>query len=129
MKNSFKKKDDRWITIKVPETEEKAFLKNDNGKPTFELLPISLLAETNKVLQHGANKYGVNNWRKKEGFKYSRCYNALLRHMLAWWFGEDCDKETGLSHLSHAMCNLLFLEYHFHNNKEADDRPIMRNTK
>ena len=106
-----------------------SFKKTDGGKPTFELLPIDMLAETNKVLQHGANKYGVNNWRKKEGFKYSRCYNALLRHMLAWWFGQDYDKETGLSHLSHAMCNLLFLMYHFQNNKEADDRPVVGKTK
>lgn len=106
-----------------------SFKKTDDGKPTFELLPIDLFAETNKVLQHGKNKYGVNNWRKKEGFKYSRCYNALLRHMLAWWFGQDYDKETGLSHLSHAMCNLLFLMYHFQNNKEADDRPVVGKTK
>lgn len=103
---------------------KKEFQKTDKGKPTYELLPIDLLAETNKVLQHGAKKYGVNNWKKKEGFKYSRCYNALLRHMIAWWFGEDKDKETGLSHLSHAMCNLLFLIYHSQQNKDGDDRPI-----
>ena len=103
------------------------FLKKDEGKPGFELLPIELLSEVNLVLRHGARKYGVCNWCKKEGFVYSRCYNALWRHMLAWWRGEDNDKETGLSHLSHAMCNLLFLMYHFkYNNKEADDRPIYK---
>lgn len=100
------------------------FLKNDKEKPTFELLPLDLLADVNKVLQFGAKKYKVNNWRKQSGFKLSRCYNALLRHMIAWWFGEDLDKETGISHLAHAMCNLLFLMYHFKNNKNADDRPI-----
>lgn len=101
------------------------FLKTDKGKPTFELLPIDLLSDVNKVLQHGAVKYGVNNWRKEEGFKYSRCYNALLRHMLAFWGGEDKDIETGLSHLDHAMCNLLFLKYHLQT-KGADDRPIWK---
>lgn len=106
-----------------------SFKKTDEGKPTFELLPIDLLAETNKVLQHGRNKYGLLNWQKKENFKLSRCYNALLRHMFAWWRGEDNDPETGLSHLSHAMCNLLFLMYHFQNNKEADDRPVVGKTK
>ena len=99
------------------------FQKTDNGKPTYDLLPFELLAETNKVLEHGKVKYGILNWQKKEGFKYSRCFNALLRHMFAWWKGEDYDKETGLCHLSHAMCNLLFLMYHFKYNKEADDRP------
>ena len=100
------------------------FLKNDNGKPEFELLPLDLMSDVNKVLQHGAEKYGVGNWRKYEGFKFSRCYNALLRHMFAWWRGEDNDPETGISHLAHAMCNLLFLMYHFKNNKQTDDRPI-----
>lgn len=90
------------------------FKKADTGKPTFELFPFELLAETNKVLQHGAAKYGILNWQKKEGFKLSRCYNALLRHMFAWWIkGEDNDPETGLSHLSHAMCNLVFFDVSF----------------
>jgi len=100
------------------------FLKNDKEKPTFDLLPIELLADVNKVLEHGRDKYGLNNWCKPDGFKYSRCYNALLRHMFAWWRGEDNDKETGISHLAHAMCNLIFLMYHFKNNKQTDDRPI-----
>lgn len=105
---------------------ENEFKKSDTGKPTFELFPFELLADVNKVLQHGAAKYGILNWQKKEGFLYSRCFNALLRHMFAFWRGEDNDPETGLSHLSHAMCNLLFLMYHFKFNKEADDRPIWR---
>ena len=104
--------------------KKEEFLKSDKGKPEFDLLPIELLSDVNRVLVFGALKYGVNNWRKKEGFKYSRCYNALLRHMFAWWNGEDNDKETGINHLSHAMCNLIFLMYHFKNNKIADDRPI-----
>lgn len=99
------------------------FKKNDTGKPEFELLPFDLLSDVNRVLQHGAVTYGVGNWRKKEGFRLSRCFNALLRHMFAWWSGEDLDKQTGISHLDHAMCNLLFLKYHLLNNPEADNRP------
>ena len=105
---------------------EQEFLKNDSGKPTYELLPFELLSEVNLVLVHGRIKYGVCNWMKKDGFKLSRCYNALLRHMFAFWKGENNDPETGLSHLSHAMCNLLFLMYHFRNNKISDDRPIFK---
>lgn len=106
------------------------FLKNDTGKPQFELLPFDLLSDVNMVLQHGKSKYGECNWMKKEGFKMSRCYNALLRHMFAFWIKhEDNDPETGISHLAHAMCNLLFLVYHFKNNKEADDRPVLKEDK
>lgn len=100
------------------------FKKNDDGKPTFELIPFDLLADVNKVLQHGQRVYGTGNWRKPDGFKLSRCYNALLRHMFAWWKGEDNDPQTGISHLAHAMCNLLFMMYHFKNNKKSDDRPV-----
>lgn len=99
------------------------FAKSDEGKPGFELLPIELLSEVNLVLRHGKEKYGLNNWQKTEGFKMSRCYNALWRHMLAWWKGEDLDRESGLSHLSHAMCNLIFLMYHHKITKQGDDRP------
>jgi len=104
-------------------TKKKEFAKNDDNKPTYELLPLDLLSEVNLVMQHGASKYGVNNWRKTEGFKYSRCYNALLRHMFAWWRGEDLDLESGISHLAHAMCNLIFLFYHSKVNAKGDDRP------
>lgn len=100
------------------------FLKNDAEKPTFDLLPLELLADVDKVLHYGAKKYGSpGNWKQLEGFKYSRAYNALLRHMIAWHNGEDNDPETGISHLAHAMCNLLFLMYHFQL-KNGDDRPI-----
>lgn len=104
---------------------DKEFAKADKQKMTFELVPFDLLAEVNLVLQHGAAKYGVLNWQHEEGYKHSRCYNALLRHMFAWWRGQDLDPETGLSHLAHAMCNLLFLTYHYRYNRNADcdDRP------
>ena len=104
---------------------DKEFAKSDINKPGFELLPIWLMDDVNLVLRHGAEKYQKLNWQKTEGFKLSRCYNALLRHMFAWWRGQDNDLDTGISHLAHAMCNLLFLTYHFRYNRnmECDDRP------
>ena len=103
--------------------KKEIFAKADNGKPGFELLPVWLLDDVNLVLRHGKKKYGLNNWQKTDGFRLSRAYNALLRHMFAWWRGEDKDPETGLSHLSHAMCNLIFLMYHHKITKVGDDRP------
>jgi hypothetical protein len=117
-----------YLDPKYNNNQTEEFKKTDTGKPQFELLPFELLTDVNKVLQHGAVKYGINNWRKREGFKLSRCYNALLRHMFAFWRGEDNDPETGISHLAHAMCNLIFLMYH-RTEKEADDRPIWKGEK
>lgn len=50
---------------------------------------------------------GRNNWRK--GMRWSRLADAALRHLLKWASGSRVDEETGLSHLAHAMCCLMFL--------------------
>jgi hypothetical protein len=43
--------------------------------------------------------------------------------MLAWNDGESVDPETGISHLAHAACNLLFLlDYEARNMVDFDDR-------
>lgn len=102
-----------------------AAIKHDSGKRDWSLLPYDSLEEVVKVLEFGAKKYSRDNWKAGEGFKYTRSFNALQRHMLAFMRGEDNDPETGISHLSHAMCNLLFMQ-HFVLNKDkyknCDDR-------
>lgn len=81
--------------------------KLDEGKLPLHLLPLDVLEEIAKVLRFGAVKYAPNNWRR--GLTYSRVYAATLRHMFAWWRGEENDPETGLSHLAHALTELAFL--------------------
>lgn len=93
-------------------------LKYDAGKPRFDLLPPELLSGISQGLAFGANKYGDYNWAK--GIAYSRCFAALMRHLWAWWGGEENDPESGLSHLAHAGCNLGFLMA-FHARKTGED--------
>jgi len=95
--------------------------KDDTGKLPWHLLPGDALEEIVKVLQFGANKYAERNW--EAGMKWSRPFAALMRHMWAWWKGEQLDKETGLSHLAHAGCCILFLLAYSVRNKQGDDRP------
>lgn len=83
------------------------FLKHDHGKPAFDLLPPRALADVSAVLGYGANKYAAHNWRKAT--RWGRYSAAALRHVFAWLSGEDLDKESGLPHLAHATCCLLFL--------------------
>ena len=73
-----------------------------------------------RVLTFGAKKYSSRNWEK--GFDYSRTYGALQRHLHAWYKGEDSDPETGLSHLAHAGCCLMFLLEFEHSGAGTDDR-------
>jgi len=85
----------------------KVGLKFDKEKPDMYLLPPLATLEVGKVLTYGAEKYDAHNWRKLENLQ-ERYTSAAMRHILAHMAGEKDDKETGLSHLAHAMCCLLF---------------------
>ena len=81
--------------------------KFDSEKPMLYLLPPKSINEVGKVLTYGAQKYDPENWRKVDDLQ-NRYTSAALRHIFAHMEGEEDDKETGLSHLAHAMCCLLF---------------------
>lgn len=95
--------------------------KFDSDKLRYELLPPELLEEVARVLTFGAHKYSARNWEL--GMAWSRPFAALMRHMWAWWRGEDKDPETGYSHLSHAACCIAFLVSYEARNVGTDDRP------
>lgn len=91
------------------------------GKPDFSLIPLVTLEDEVRVWEYGKKKYAAWNWTK--GMKWSVPYSCLLRHMAAWQRGEECDIESGLPHLAHAMCNLRMLTLYAKNFTEGDDRP------
>lgn len=91
------------ILIKKPEGQ-----KHDQGKPQWNLLPWVALAEVVEVLTFGAVKYAPENWRHVAD-PINRYSAAALRHISAFMRGEERDPETGLHHLAHATCCLLFL--------------------
>jgi hypothetical protein len=102
-------------------------LKFDQDKLDWSLLPWDTLEEIIKVLQFGAGKYSPWNWAEGDGFKYNRLFNSSMRHFIAWfWRREDKDPETGLSHIAHLGCNVLFLLHYILNGnkfKNNDNRP------
>jgi hypothetical protein len=81
-------------------------MKFDSDKPDYSLVPFEALDEVVKVLTYGANKYDRFNWEKVEDIRYQA---AALRHISAYMQGEKYDPETGINHLAHAVCSLLFL--------------------
>jgi hypothetical protein len=111
-------------TISSPNWREEIpvpkFVKDDNSKARYDLLPPELLEETAKVLTFGAQKYSAHNWA--QGASWSRYFSAMMRHMWAWWRGEDNDPETGFSHLAHAACCLSFLIAYQRRGLGEDDR-------
>ncbi len=68
----------------------------------------------------GRDKYGAANWAK--GIQHSRLLGAALRHILAYNSGEDLDPESGITHVAHAACNLMFLLWMQKHKPELDDR-------
>lgn len=98
----------------------------DAGKLRYDLIPPRVIEDLTKVLTGGAQKYGDHNWSKNGGMRWTRCYSSMMRHIQAWYGGEDTDPESGLSHLAHAMCNLSFLMEYERINQDGDDRPFKR---
>lgn len=82
--------------------------KHDQGKARCDLLPPHAVLEVAKVLTFGAVKYAPNNWRKVPD-ALDRYLAAALRHQLAYMTGELNDPESGLPHLAHAACCLMFI--------------------
>jgi hypothetical protein len=95
-------------------------LKYDAGKAPLGLLSTKAMTEVAKVMGFGREKYAAHNWRN--GIAWSRVYDAAQRHMTSWNDGVDKDPETGLSHLAHAACCIMFLLEYEQTHRELDDR-------
>jgi hypothetical protein len=74
------------------------------------------------ALMEGARKYGRHNYRAC-GVRYSVYYDALMRHMTAWWEGEDNDPDSGLPHPVKAAACLAVLFDSMVQQNATDDRP------
>lgn len=89
-----------WITNTVGQ-------KHDTQKSRWSLLPADTIHQIIGVLEFGAVKYQVDNWQHVPDAR-RRYYDAAMRHIDAWWYGEKNDPESKLPHLAHAVCCLLF---------------------
>jgi len=95
-------------------------VKFDKGKERYDLLASHSLHEVAKVYTMGAEKYDDNNWR--QGILWGRIFGAAMRHLWAFWRGEDIDPESGLHHLAHASWGCLTLLEYTETHPEFDDR-------
>jgi hypothetical protein len=100
-------------------------MKKDAGKDRWDLLPLDCIEGMVKVLTFGANKYADNGWKKlmaDDPGAVARVTASLRRHQLAiekhGLTALDLNKKgkidkdhSGLPHISHVMCNVMFLEY------------------
>jgi hypothetical protein len=98
-------------------------VKNDQEKHRISLFPPQAMMEILSVLEHGAQKYGDHNWAK--GMNQTRMSDACFRHLNAWQSGEDLDPESGLHHIAHAICSLVFL-LHYNQTKTGIDNRFFK---
>jgi len=68
----------------------------------------------------GTRKYSAFNYLK--GYDWSLSFNAMQRHALAFWAGQDNDDESGLPHVAHAAWHCLALLAFLQREIGTDDR-------
>lgn len=96
-------------------------------KVSASCIPRTVLAEVALALMEGARKYGRHNYRVT-GIRASIYYDAVQRHLDAWWEGQDIDPDSGISHLSKAIAGLIIMRDAMINSEKEpelfnDDRP------
>ena len=106
---------------------KEAGLRFNEGKSRHDLVPAFAQEQYARVLTKGAEKYAERNWEK--GMAWSKVISSLERHLQAIKRGEDYDKETGLLHSAHVMCNAGFLTEYYRIFPQGDDRPHWYNRK
>lgn len=92
-------------------------------KVPLHAVPVKPLLEVGLAMMEGGRKYGTHNYREI-GVRMSTYYNATMRHLMAWWEGEDTDKDSGVPHLIKAITCLFVVRDSIHMGNCVDDRPI-----
>lgn len=91
-------------------------------KVPMSVVPSEVMMEIGLGMLEGARKYGRHNYRVA-GVRSSVYYDAAMRHLMAWWEGQDIDPDSGLSHITKAMTCLVVLRDAMINDMVTDDRP------
>ena len=91
-------------------------------KTMVDLVDPRFIEGIGEVLKYGAKKYAKNNWMR--GMSWTTVLGGILRHILAFMRGEEYDLETGLPHLHHAACGLMFLCFYAYGPKSEEHRKL-----
>lgn len=111
------------LDAKTLQPIEESGKKYDNDKIRYDLVSALPLHDLARVYTFGARKYGDRNYAS--GILWSRVFGAIMRHLWAFWRGEDLDQESGLPHLSHAAWGCFTLGEFMTTKRSYDDRPCV----
>lgn len=104
-------------------------------KAGLSYVPMNVVAEMGLGMLDGGCKYGRHNYRAA-GVRASVYFDAAMRHLIAWWEGEDLDPDTaeldaagqsvpgtGVHHVAKALTCLAVLRDAQLQGMCEDDRP------
>lgn len=91
-------------------------------KPPLHLVPTALNIYAAQAMRNGAAKYGPFNWRTKPIIA-SVYVSAALRHLNAWFDGEERAEDSNVEHLAHCVASLAILIDAIECGNVVDDRP------
>lgn len=93
------------------------------GKPKLSDVPPVALFALGAAMSDGATKYGRFNWRDT-GSTASIFYDAMMRHLVEWYNGEDYAHDSKVHHLAHLMASCaILLDSSTHGILNDDRRP------
>lgn len=113
----------RVVKAKAGETVENPKTAQGLKKAPLRFIPPSAFIYEARVFELGAKKYSAYNWRES-AVPASIYYEAALRHLMAWWDGQDLDEESGQPHLAHVRACMAILLDAKHLGRLEDDRPV-----
>lgn len=91
-------------------------------KVGISCLSMPVLMECGLGMTEGSYNYGRHNYRDI-GVRTSVYFDATMRHLAAWYEGEDIDPDSGLNHVTKAITSLMVLRDAMIRGKVNDDRP------
>jgi hypothetical protein len=93
------------------------------AKVPMHCVSARVMMELGLAMMEGGRKYGTHNYRKM-GVRGSVYYDATMRHMMAYWEGQDIDPDSGVHHVIKAIATLVVMRDSMLMENFEDDRPI-----
>jgi dATP/dGTP diphosphohydrolase len=91
-------------------------------KTRLSLVPASSIIYQALAMEDGARKYGPYNWREKKVIA-SIYIDAAMRHLQAWFDGENEASDSQKPHLGHALACIGIIIDALETGNLVDDRP------
>lgn len=92
------------------------------SKVPFSTIPGPVMAEVGLAMMEGGLKYGRHNFRVS-GVRASVYYDAAIRHLMAFYEGQDIDPDSKLPHIVKVIACMAVLRDSQIQGNWVDDRP------